>query len=207
MAGMAVGPDYSGKALGFGAPATPEQIAGWDIDVRPDGVGLPPGKGTAKKGEELFLERCAGCHGDFAEGRDRWPVLAGGHGTLTSDRPEKTIGSYWESASTVFDYVRRAMPFGNAQSLTSDELYSIVAFLLQMNEVIEDQDFELNQSNFTSIKMPNAKNFYDDDRLTTEGQFWHAEACMKDCKTKVEVTKHATVLDVTPDSKTTPGVE
>jgi cytochrome c len=201
------GPVATDKLLGLGAAATPQEIAGWDIDVRPDGVGLPPGKGTAKQGEALFLERCSGCHGDFAEGRDRWPVLAGGFGSLRADRPEKTIGSYWESASTVFDYVRRAMPFGNAQSLSSDELYSIVAFLLQMNEVIDDPEFELNQSNFTSIKMPNAGGFYDDDRQTTEGEFWHTEACMKNCKPSAEVTKRAVVLDVTPDSKTTPGVE
>jgi len=195
------------KRLGLGSAATPEQIAGWDIDVRPDGVGLPPGKGTASAGEALFLEQCAMCHGDFAEGRDRWPVLAGGQGSLMADRPEKTIGSYWESASTVFDYVRRAMPFGNAQSLSPDDLYALTAFLLNMNDVIKDPEFELNQDNFTSIKMPNADGFYDDDRETTEGKFWHATACMKDCKGAVAVTGQAAILDVTPDSGTGPSVD
>lgn len=195
------------KLLGLGTAATAEEIAGWDIDVRPDGKGLPPGKGTASHGETVFLDQCAACHGDFAEGRDRWPVLAGGRGSLSEDRPEKTIGSYWESASTVFDYVRRAMPFGNAQSLSNDDLYAVVAYLLQMNDVIQDPEFELNQSNFTSIKMPNANGFYDDDRETTEKQFWNAKACMKDCKSEVSVTKRAAILDVTPDSKSAPGVD
>lgn len=193
--------------LGLGTPATPEQIAGWDIDVRPDGQGLPPGKGTAARGEAIFLEQCAACHGDFAEGRDRWPVLAGGKGTLKADRPEKTIGSYWESASTVIDYVHRAMPFGNAQSLSGDDLYSVVAFLLNMNDVIDDPEFELSRENFTSIKMPNADGFYDDDRETTEKEFWNAKACMKDCKPSAEVTKRAVILDVTPDSKSAPSVD
>lgn len=189
------------KPLGLGTPATPEQIAGWDIDVRPDGVGLPPGKGTAAAGEGIFLEQCAMCHGDFAEGRDRWPVLSGGHGSLAEDRPEKTIGSYWESASTIFDYVRRSMPFGNAQSLSNDELYAVTAFLLNMNDVIKDPEFELNQDNFTSIKMPNADGFFDDDREVTEKAFWNADACMKDCKSEVSVTGYAAILDVTPDSE------
>jgi cytochrome c len=195
------------KRLGLGSPATPEQITGWDIDVRPDGLGLPLGKGTAAAGEAIFLEQCAMCHGDFAEGRDRWPVLSGGHGSLKADRPEKTIGSYWESASTVFDYVRRAMPFGNAQSLSPDDLYALTAFLLNMNDVIKDPEFELNQDNFTSIRMPNADGFYDDDRETVERKFWNAKACMRNCKGEVVVTGEAAILDVTPDSKSAPTVD
>lgn len=198
---------HAGERLGLGVPATPEQIAGWDIDVRPDGVGLPPGKGTATAGEAIFLDHCAACHGDFAEGRDKWPVLAGGLGSLKADRPEKTIGSYWPAASTVFDYIKRAMPFGNAQSLSDDDVYALTAFLLNMNEVIKDPDFELNQKNFSTIVMPNEGGFYDDDRETAERQFWNAKACMKDCKTDVKVTATAAVLDVTPDSKTGPHVD
>lgn len=193
--------------FGIGRVATAEEIAGWDIDVRPDGAGLPPGKGTAAQGEQIFLERCAGCHGDFGEGRDRWPVLSGGLGTLKNDRPEKTVGSFWPVPSTVFDYIRRAMPYGNAQSLTPDELYALTAFILQMNEVIKDPSFELNQQNFASIKLPNAGGFYDDDRETSEKQFWNREACMKDCKAAPEILNHARTLDVTPDSKTGPKVE
>ena len=199
-------PAQVGK-LGLGTVATQEQIAGWDIDVRPDGVGLPPGKGTASQGEVIFLEQCGACHGDFGEGRDKWPVLAGGHGSLTADRPEKTIGSYWESASTIYDYVRRAMPFGNAQSLSNDDLYALTAFLLNMNDVITDPEFELNQDNFTSIRMPNADGFYDDDRETAERKFWTSEACMTDCKRDVVVTGEAAILDVTPDSASAPSVD
>lgn len=198
---------HAAQRLGLGVAATPEQIAGWDIDVRPDGVGLPPGKGTATAGETIFLDQCAMCHGDFAEGRDRWPVLSGGLGSLKADRPEKTIGSYWPAASTIFDYMKRAMPFGNAQSLSNDDLYALTAFLLNMNEVIKDPDFELNQKNFTSIVMPNEGGFYDDDRETTERKFWNAKACMKDCKSEAKVTARAAVLDVTPDSKTGPSVD
>ena len=113
--------------LGIGREARPEEIAGWDISIRPDGKGLPPGKGTARAGEELFIEKCAACHGEFGESAGRWPVLAGGAGTLSSHDPVKTVGSYWPYTTTLIDYIRRAMPFGNAQSLSGDELYAIVA--------------------------------------------------------------------------------
>src|SRR5690606_6760998 len=102
-------------------------------------------------------------------------------GSLKHDRPDKTVGSFWPDASTLFDYIRRAMPFGNAQSLTPDELYAVTAYILHMNEVIKDQNFELNQKTFTTIKMPNATAFYDDDRETTEKLFWGRKPCMKDC--------------------------
>lgn len=199
-------PATAGK-LGLGQPASSADIAAWDIDVRPDGQGLPKGKGTAAQGEEIFQTRCAMCHGEFGEGKDKWPVLAGGLGTLKNDRPDKTIGSYWPYASTVFDYVRRAMPFGNAQSLTNDELYAVTAYLLQLNEVVKDPAFELNEKTFTSVKMPNESGFYDDDREISEKQFWRKDACMKDCKKAVEVTGHASVIDVTPDSKSGPKVD
>jgi S-disulfanyl-L-cysteine oxidoreductase SoxD len=197
-----------GQKLGIGREATPAEIAGWDIDVRPDGKGLPAGKGTAAQGEEVFQAQCAACHGEFGEGKDRWPVLAGGHGSLKADRPEKTIGSYWPYASTVFDYVRRAMPFGNAQSLSNDELYAVTAYLLLMNDVIKDPKFELSARTFSTIKMPNADGFYDDDRETAEKHFWNRKPCMKDCrKDAASVTNRASVLDVTPDKKSGPKVE
>lgn len=199
-------PALAGK-LNLGREATPAEIAAWDIDVRPDGQGLPKGKGTPEQGEQIFLEKCSSCHGDFGEGKDRWPVLSGGHGTLKADRPEKTIGSFWPYASTAFDYIRRAMPFGDAQSLTSDEVYALTAFLLNMNEIIKDPKFELNEKTFTTIKMPNVSAFYDDDRETSEKQFWKKNVCMKDCKPKVEITGRAQVLDVTPDSKSGPKVD
>lgn len=196
------------KTLGIGREATPAEVAAWDIDVRPDGVGLPPGKGTVKQGEEIFIAQCAACHGEFGEGKDRWPALAGGLGTLKNDRPDRTVGSFWPAASTVFDYVKRAMPFGNAQSLSNDELYAVTAYILHMNDIIKDTSFELNQKNFTTIRMPNADNFYDDDRETTEKAFWNRKLCMKDCLKKAPVvTGRAQILDVTPDNKTGPKVD
>ncbi len=204
---MLVSLDASAQSIGLGTAATPAQIAGWSIGVRPDGQGLRPGKGTAAQGEVIFQERCATCHGEFGEGKDRWPVLAGGHGTLTADRPEKTIGSFWPSASTLFDYIKRAMPYGNAQSLTDDELYSVVAYILNLNEVIKDPKFELNETTFATIKMPNTDGFYDDDREVSEKHFWNRKVCMTKCGPELKVTSRAMVLDVTPDEKKGPKVD
>lgn len=194
--------------LGLGRDATPAEISSWDIDVRPDGHGLPPGKGTVREGEDIYINQCAACHGEFGEGKDRWPVLAGGHGSLKSDRPDKTIGSFWSHQSTIFDYIKRAMPFGNAQSLSNDEIYALTAYLLHLNDVIKDTSFELNDKNFRSIKMPNAANFYDDDREVAEKHFWGRKPCMKDCtKVAPKVTGRAQILDVTPDNKLAPKVD
>jgi cytochrome c len=187
---------------GLGRAALPEEIAAWDIDVRPDGMGLPEGRGTVAEGEVLFTDNCAMCHGDFGEGVGRWPVLAGGQDSLTNERPEKTIGSYWPFLSTVYDYVRRAMPFGNAKSLTNDNVYAITAYLLYLNDIVTDEDFELSKANFTDIHLPNEANFIDDDRY--EEPHWKADAepCMTDCKPDpVQVTMRARILDVTPDGE------
>jgi len=195
---LAAGPAFAGEGLGLGRPALPEEIAAWDIDVRPDGQGLPEGQGSVADGEVLFQERCAACHGEFGEGAGRWPVLAGGQGSLSSERPEKTVGSFWPYASTAFDYVHRAMPFGDAQSLQPDEVYALVAYVLNLNDVVP-ADFVLSKDNFASVSLPNVGAFYDDDRDVAERAFWKAEPCMTDCKAAVEITGHATVLDVTPD--------
>jgi len=193
-----VAPPAWAEPLGLGREATPAEIAAWDIDVRPDGLGLPEGEGSVLDGEEIFLERCAVCHGDFGEGRDRWPVLAGGQGSLKRDRPVKTIGSYWPYLSTVWDYVHRAMPFGDPQSLSGDQVYAITAYLLYMNDVIDDDEFVLSNENFTEVRLPNEANFFDDPRpdipLLAEGA-----PCMTDCKSEVKVTMRAAVLDVTPE--------
>lgn len=200
---LTMGPDGAmAQKTGVGREATQTEIKGWDIGVRPDGKGLPAGKGTATKGEDIFQAQCAACHGEFGEGKDRWPELAGGQGTLTHDRPVKTIGSYWPYATIVFDYIKRAMPFGNAQSLSNDDLYALTAYLLQMNDIIKDPNFELNAQTLPAIKMPNAGGFYDDDRETAEKQFWNRKPCMKDCKTEATVLNRAIVLDVTPGKKT-----
>ena len=118
------------------------------------------------------------------------------------------MGSFWPDLSTVFDYIKRAMPYGNAQSLSSNEVYALTAYLLSMNDIVKDENFELNDKNFTSIKMPNASAFYDDDRETTEKQFWGREPCMKNCKVFApKVTGRAMSVDVTPDGKSGPKVE
>ena len=193
--------------LGLGRPALPEEIKAWDTDVRPDGKGLPPGKGTVKQGDVIFKAQCASCHGEFGEGAGRWPVLAGGAGTLKADRPDKTIGSFWPDLSTAFDYIKRAMPYGNARSLSDDEVYAVVAYLLSMNDIVKDENFELSDKNFTSIKMPNAAAFFEDDRETSEKQFWKKDPCMKDCRSAPKVTGRAISVDVTPDSKAGPKVD
>jgi cytochrome c len=199
-----VTPALAGQ-FNLGREATPDEVAAWDIDVRPDGTGLPEGKGTVAEGEEIFAEQCAACHGDFGEGVDRWPVLAGGQGTLKSDRPVKTIGSYWPYLSTVYDYIHRAMPFGNAQSLEPDQVYAITAYLLHMNDIV-DADFELSKENFTSIHLPNEKNFVDDPRPDTPVLAAGKEPCMENCKEgEVKITSHAAILDVTPEEQAEAG--
>ena len=204
---LAAGPALGG-GLGLGREAKPAEVAAWDIDVRPDGQGLPEGGGTVAQGEVLFQERCAACHGEFGEGAGRWPVLAGGYDTLASEDPVKTIGSYWPHLSTVYDYIRRAMPFGDAQSLTPDELYAVTAYLLYLNDIVEDEDFELTKENFTSIELSNASGFIDDDRPDTP-TLAEREPCMNDCKAEAVITKRARVLDVTPENEdeSTPSVE
>lgn len=183
---------------GLGRTALPEEIAAWDIDVRPDGAGLPEGSGDVWTGEEIFAEKCAVCHGDFGEAVGRWPQLAGGHNTLTDLRPVKTIGSYWPYLSTVWDYVNRAMPFGDAQSLTADEVYAITAYLLYVNDVVDD-DFTLSHDNFVEVELPNVGNFYPDDRAEVEIPDFTREVCMENCKEAVTVSMRAAVLDVTPE--------
>lgn len=189
-------PAFADK-LGLGRAALPEEIAAWDVTVLPDGTGLPEGSGDVATGDEVFAEKCATCHGDFAEGIDNWPVLAGGEGSLQDRRPVKTVGSYWPHLSTVWDYVHRSMPFGAAQTVTADEAYAIAAFLLYSNGIVED-DFVLSKDNFASIVMPNADGFYPDDRAETEYPKFSGEPCMTDCAAEVKITKRAVTLNVTP---------
>jgi len=196
--GIVATPALAGK-FNLGREATQAEIAAWDIDVRPDGKGLPDGKGTVAEGEEIYAEKCASCHGEFGEGIDRWPVLAGGHDSLKSDRPVKTIGSYWPFLSTVFDYVNRAMPFGDSRSLEPNEVYAITAYLLNLNDVV-DSEFELSKENFVDTRLPNEANFIQDTRPDTPVIARGAEPCMTDCKPgSVKITGTARVLDVTPD--------
>ncbi len=194
---LATTPIFADSKFGLGRTALPSEISAWDIDVLPDGRGLPAGKGDAIVGEEIFANKCAACHGDFAEGIDNWPALAGGFDTLADEDPVKTVGSYWPYLSTLWDYINRSMPFGEAQTLTSDEVYSIVAYILYSNDLIED-DFVLNNQNFSKFNMYNSNGFIIDDRKISEYSNWSKVPCMKDCKQSSKITKRASVIDVTP---------
>ncbi len=183
--------------LGLGRPALPAEIAAWDVKILPNGRGLPEGRGDVETGETIFSDYCAACHGDFAEGVNNWPVLAGGVDTLADENPVKTIGSYWPYLSTVWDYVHRSMPFGSAQTLDADQVYAIVAYLLYSNDLV-DESFELTHENFNDIKMPNRGGFVVDDRAVAEYPLWRNEPCMENCKKTVMITMRASDLNVTP---------
>jgi S-disulfanyl-L-cysteine oxidoreductase SoxD len=193
--------DRTPRNYGIGHAANPDQIAGWDIDIRPDGQGTPPGRGSVKDGERVYLDKCAACHGEFGESAGRWPQLAQGKGTLASHDPVKTVGSYYPYLSSVFDYIRRAMPFGDAQSLTNDELYAVTAYVLNLNDIVDDK-FILSKETWSSVQMPNHGGFFDDDREKAEKAFWNPRPCMKDCRGPVKITGRARAVDVTPDEKT-----
>ncbi len=147
----------------LGEAATPEQIAAYDVTVDPNGDGLPPGSGTPKQGEAVYLAKCIACHGEKGVGgqADR---LSGGQGTIAyakdvDKRPIKTIGSYWPYATSVFAYIRRAMPFAEPKSLTPDELYAVTAYLLQINGIIGENDV-MDAKTLPQVKMPNRDGFF-----------------------------------------------
>ncbi len=185
--------------FGIGELATREEIAGWDIDVRPDGKGLPDGEGSVEDGEMLYEDKCASCHGTFGEGEGRWPKLAGGVGTLSQERPDKTVGSYWPYASTLWDYIRRAMPFPAPQSLTVDEVYAITAYVLNLNDLVDD-DFVLNRDNFSTIEMPNKNGFFVDDRPDVKNS-----RCLSDCIDPASIKIVETIAGITPTAHITEG--
>ena len=189
-------PQIEGR-YGLGRVALAEEIAAWDVDVLPDGRGLPEGSGDVWTGEEVFVEYCASCHGDFAEGVDNWPVLAGGFDTLANEDPVKTVGSYWPYLSTVWDYVHRSMPFGGAGTLTADETYAIVAYILYSNDMVDD-DFVLSNETFNDVEMYNADGFIVDDRADAEYGEWSVEPCMESCKDEVSITMRSVFLVETP---------
>lgn len=141
----------------LGEPITAADLAPWDISIQTDGSGLPPGSGTVADGEVIFRNQCMACHGEAGAGQpnDR---LVGGHGTLEQLNQVKTVGSYWPYASTVFDYIRRAMPFTTPQTLTNDQVYALTAYLLHLNGII-DKDATLNARRLARIEMPNADGF------------------------------------------------
>jgi cytochrome c len=156
------------ERYGIGHPISPQELAPWDIDVRADGAGLPPGRGSVEQGRQIFAETCAACHGEKGEGR---PVpravggfdrLVGGFGTLDKTHPVKTVGSFWPYATTLFDYVRRAMPLNAPQSLSNDQVYAVAAYILFMNNIIAENSV-LDAKSLAQVKMPNRNGFISED--------------------------------------------
>jgi mono/diheme cytochrome c family protein len=142
----------------FGQPIAPADIAPWDISIGPDGAGLPPGRGTVAQGEIIYAAKCQACHGEKGTGRPNDP-LVGGIGSLGPDKvPVKTVGSYWPYATTLFDYIRRAMPFQESQSLSSDEVYAVSAYILHLNEIVGANDV-LDAQSLPKVTMPNRDGF------------------------------------------------
>lgn len=162
--GAALADGYGGP-YGFGTPATAQEIAAIDIDAMPDGRGLPPGSGDYATGKTIYTERCAACHGANMEGGKGTggAPLIGGRGSLASGKPKKTIESYWPYATTVFDYVKRAMPFNEPGSLSNDDVYAVTAYILAEAKVI-GKDAAMNAKTLPKVEMPNRDGFIPDPR-------------------------------------------
>jgi S-disulfanyl-L-cysteine oxidoreductase SoxD len=149
---------FAQQSPNLGKPISPEDLASWDISIGPDGAGLPAGSGTVKQGEATFMAKCQPCHNEKGAGtpNDR---LVGGQGTLAGDKPPiKTVGSYWPYATTLFDYIRRAMPLNESKSLSNDEVYGVVAYLLNLNGVIPESE-TINAQTLPKVTMPNRDGF------------------------------------------------
>jgi len=148
--------------FGVGRAPTAAELRAIDIDVAPDGTGLPAGRGTAAAGKDVYTRRCETCHGPTGKEGPQ-DVLVGGQGSLSTPTPQKTVGSYWPYATTLWDYIRRAMPFDHPGTLTADEIYAATAYVLFMNGIVGEHD-ELNQHTLPQLKMPNRRGFVADPR-------------------------------------------
>jgi mono/diheme cytochrome c family protein len=156
-------PAVETRRYGLGRPATPADFASQVYLVGPKGTGLPKGRGTAREGRAIYLQSCVACHGSHGEGTNEYPALVGGKGTLKSDNPLPTVGSYWPYVTTAWDYVNRAMPYQNPGSLKPDEVYAVTAYLLAMNGIVSEY-FELNERTLPQVRMPNSDGFVADPR-------------------------------------------
>jgi mono/diheme cytochrome c family protein len=154
---VACAPAAPVKRLGLGQVPSPAQIRGWDIDVRADGAGLPAGSGSVAQGRAIYEARCLACHGANGE-KGAGPRLAGGQGTLATEAPVLTVGSYWPYATTLYDYIHRAMPQDSPQSLTPDEVYAVTAYTLHLNGIVK-ADAVLDAPALAAIRMPNRDGF------------------------------------------------
>lgn len=151
------GPCFAQPLYSLGTPVTRTEIQGWNIDVKPDGSGLPPGQGSVARGAAVFQSKCAACHGAGGQG-GIGPRLVGGQGTLATSHPVRTVGSYWPYATTLFDYVRRAMPFDAPQSLTADQVYALCAWILRRNGIVPETAV-MDARSLPEVKMPNRNGF------------------------------------------------
>lgn len=143
--------------LGLGRPPTADEMKVADVDVLPDGRGLPPGSGTAERGRDLYARRCAACHG--ASGKEGpADILVGGDGSLATARPLKTVGSFWPYATTLWDYINRSMPYDRPGTLTADEVYAVTAFVLNLNGIVGAGE-ALTQETLPRVRMPNRDGF------------------------------------------------
>lgn len=172
--GAATGPGLAQTRYGLGRPATAAEIAGWNIDIDRQGRNLPAGSGTVAHGKEVFDAQCMACHGDKGQGGigDR---LVGGQGNLTSPNPIKTVGSFWPYATTLFDYIRRAMPMNAPSSLSDDDVYAVSAYVLNINGIIPD-DASLDAKSLPAVQMPNRDGFIPDPRPDVDDK-----GCMTGC--------------------------
>jgi cytochrome c len=150
------------RGHGIGTPLTEQELAAWNIDIAPDGRGLPAGSGDVATGAHLFAAKCAACHGAQGQGGLGDPLI-GGQGTLASAKPKRTVGSYWPYATTLFDYIRRAMPYNAPESLSADEVYALSAFLLNQNGIVA-ADTRLDAASLPRVVMPNRQGFVADPR-------------------------------------------
>lgn len=141
----------------LGTPIDERDIASWDISIPPIGTGLPPGSGTARQGVIIYQEKCQACHGAGAAGKPADP-LVGGIGTLATPQAQRTVTSFWPHATTLFDYVRRAMPYQESKTLSADELYAVSAYLLAQDGIVAD-DFVLDAKTLPAVIMPNRDGF------------------------------------------------
>lgn len=176
------------RDYGLGHPASAKEIAGWDIDVRPDGQGLPDGHGSVADGEKVYEANCAVCHGTFGDSSE-YLALAGGVGSLATSAPVRTVGSKLNYATTLFDYINRAMPFPHSKSLSADEVYAATAYVLNLNDIVP-ADFVADRKTLPAVKMPNREGFKPFPGLmSVHGKSdMHNTACMKDCEKDVRIT-------------------
>lgn len=152
------GASVADAQLGIGHVASATEISAENLTAFPDGGGLPPGKGTAKQGSGIYATQCAACHGSRGEGREDFPALAGGRGSLTSGKPILTVGSYWPYATTVWDYINRAMPYANPGSLRANEVYALTAYVLYLNGIVGEAEV-LDRASLPRVRMPNRNGF------------------------------------------------